>query len=57
VFRILKIFGVYDDDVVPQVVEGQQLNQEEVITPYVNAISQFRDQLKEKANEGPKEVL
>lgn len=57
VLRILKVFGVYDEDIFPAVAEGQQLSQEEVIAPYVNAISRFRDQLKEKANEGPKELM
>jgi hypothetical protein len=44
--------------VVPQIVEGAyQLNQEEVITPFMNVLTKFRDQIKEKAGEGPKELF
>ena len=57
VFKILKVFGVYDEDVVPLVSEGESLNREELITPFMNLLSKFRDQIKEKAGEGPKELF
>lgn len=57
VFRILKVFGVYDEDAFPLVTEGQTQDAEELIAPYVNAIAKFRDLIKEKANEGPKELM
>lgn len=53
-FKILKVFGVYDDDVVPQVEEGASAtgggNYEETIAPLMNVLSKFRDQIKEKAS-------
>lgn len=50
----MKAFGVYDEDVVPAVGEQAQLNYEEILTPLMNVLSKFRDQVKEKAGEGPK---
>ncbi len=57
IFKILKTFGVYDDDVFPSVSDGKEVNQEELIAPYVDAIVKFRDLIKEKSTEGPKEIL
>ena len=57
VFQTLKTFGVYEEDDMPAVSEGQSLNYEEVITPFMNALSKFRDQVKEKAGEGPKTLF
>jgi cysteinyl-tRNA synthetase len=33
------------------------VKKEDIVTPYVNAIARFRDQLKEKAGEGPKVIM
>lgn len=55
VFKILKVFGVYDEEVVPAVdgtTEGAGQSYEESITPLMNVLSKFRDQIKEKAGEG-----
>lgn len=61
VFKILKVFGVYDEDVVPSVeasAEGEgQKNYEEIIGPLMDVLSKFRDQIKEKGGEGPKELF
>lgn len=51
------MFGIYDEDVVPNVNEEESINREELITPFMNLISKFRDQIKEKAGEGPKELF
>jgi len=58
VFKILKVFGVYDEDVVPAVdsAEGQQ-SVEETIAPLMDILSRFRDLIKDKAGEGPKELF
>lgn len=57
VYYILKTFGVYDEDVFPPVVEEQQADAETVILPYVDVLARFRDAVKDKANEGGKELL
>ena len=49
VFKILKVFGVYDEDVVPQE-ESATGGLEETIAPLMNILSKFRDQVKEKAS-------
>lgn len=51
------MFGIYDEDVVPNVNEEESINREELITPFMNLISKFRDQIKEMAGEGPKELF
>jgi hypothetical protein len=44
--------------VVPQIVDGaSQLNSEEVITPFMNVLTKFRDQIKDKAGDGTKELF
>lgn len=42
IFKIMKVFGVYDEDVVPTIGEGVQSN-EEVITPFMDVLMKFRD--------------
>ena len=54
---MLKCFGVYEEEDMPAVGEDQHVNREEVIAPFVDALSKYRDQIKEKAIEGPKEVF
>lgn len=56
VFDTLKAFGVYESGDLPSVEagEGSGENVEDAITPVMNALSNFRDQIKRKANEGPK---
>ena len=45
VLRILKVFGLYEEDIFPSGGEDEEskLNEEEVITPLVNALVRFRD--------------
>jgi len=56
VFKILKVFGVYDEDVVPPVdgtdAQGAGQSYEETIAPLMNVLLKFRDQVKEKAGDG-----
>lgn len=54
IFKIMKCFGIYDDDVVPAIGEATTQNYGDIITPLMNALRKFRDDIKEKANEGPK---
>ena len=57
IFKTLSAFGVYDNGNLPKVeAEGEVgvENVEESITPVMNALSNFRDQVKRRANEGPK---
>ena len=59
VFDILKVFGVYDAGDLPTVLgntesgEAASESVEDAITPVMNALSNFRDQIKRRANEGP----
>lgn len=59
VFKILKVFGVYDEDVVPAVDNAQEgaASYEETIAPLMTVLSKFRDIIKDKAGEGPKELF
>ena len=57
ILKMMKVFGVYDEDVVPAVSEGDTLNREEIITPFLNVLTQFRDQVKDKATLGPKDLF
>jgi cysteinyl-tRNA synthetase len=53
ILKILKVFGVYDEDVVPgneEASAGQSV--EDTIAPLMNVLSKFRDQVKDKAGEG-----
>jgi cysteinyl-tRNA synthetase len=58
-FRILKVFGLYEEDIVPagNTSETTEASYEETIAPLMNALSKFRDIMKEKAGEGPKEIF
>ena len=51
--KVLKTFGVYDEDVIPAD-EGSQGGQsyEDTIAPLMNVLSKFRDTIKDKAGEG-----
>lgn len=57
-FKTLKAFGVYEEDDVPNLAsaDGQSTNVEEAITPLMNALSTYRDQIKSTADKGPKEI-
>lgn len=61
VFHIMKCFGVYEENDFPNIAgagdEGAQTSYEDTITPVVNALVKFRDQIKQNANEGPKSLL
>jgi hypothetical protein len=47
VFKILKVFGVYDEEVVPAgdegLASGTGQSYEDTITPLMNVLSKFRD--------------
>jgi hypothetical protein len=51
--------GIYEAGDIPsdQVEEGSGVNREETIAPVMNILSKFRDDVKAKANEGPKELF
>jgi cysteinyl-tRNA synthetase len=60
VFKILKVFGVYDEDVFPSQLKAvdesdshQAASYEEVIAPLMNVLSKFRDTIKAQADQGP----
>ena len=60
IFKTLSAFGVYESGSLPKVeAEGEAgvENVEESITPVMNALSNFRDQVKRRANEGPKAMF
>lgn len=59
VFKILKTFGIYDDDIVPLISTGDDSHAscEETIAPLMNVLSKFRDQMKENTDKGPKELF
>lgn len=56
VLKILKVFGIYDDDIVPSAGRGTEAtaaSQEEAIAPLMDILARARDQIKERAAEGP----
>ena len=63
VFKILKVFGIYDEDVFPSTqtadsdAKQSQESYEDIIAPLMNALSKFRDQVKATADQGPKELF
>jgi len=52
VFKVLSAFGVYESGDLPS--ESGSGNVEDAITPVMNALSNFRDQVKRRAPEGHK---
>jgi cysteinyl-tRNA synthetase len=60
VFHILKCFGLYDDGDFPAVVSGDAgagASHEDAITPLMNVLLKFRDDVKKNAGTGGKELL
>lgn len=65
VFYVLKCFGIYEEDELNEATVakgisqegGSALNKEEIIAPYIDVLAKYRDQVKETANDGPKEVF
>lgn len=59
VFSVLKSFGLYEEDDTPKedAAGASGANKEETITPYMNTLSNFRDQIKAVAGEGPKAIM
>ena len=51
VFKTLSAFGVYEMGDMPTL--GAQNNVEDAITPVMDALRDFRDQVKRRANDGP----
>ena len=54
VFKILKVFGIYDEDEFPsQLTAGEESKEgsyEDVIAPLMNVLSKFRDTIKAQAD-------
>lgn len=50
---MMKVFGVYEEDIGPSSTQGagSQVNLEDAIAPYVNALAQFRDKIKQAAEQ------
>lgn len=46
------MFGVYDDDIVPNSGDAGSASYEDAIAPLMDILSTFRDQIKERAGEG-----
>lgn len=57
VFHILKSFGLYGEDDTPSTVGEASQSREEILTPLMNALSEYRDKVKTAAKEGPKPVF
>lgn len=60
VFHIMKCFGIYEDGDFPAVGgagEEQGTSYEDTITPLMNALAKFRDQVKHNANDGGKTLF
>jgi cysteinyl-tRNA synthetase len=60
IFDILKCFGLYDEGDFPAVsgnAEGEGASYEEVITPLMNVLLKFRDDVKKNAGAGGKELF
>jgi cysteinyl-tRNA synthetase len=54
VLKVLKVFGLYEDDSVPATASGAEAaTQEEAIAPIMDMLAKARDQLKDRASEGP----
>ena len=55
---ILQSFGVIADPPIGYVAQkGDVVDEEQVITPYMNALSKFRDDIKGVASKGPKDIF
>ena len=57
VFFVLKSFGVYEEDDTPMLADGEGVDIETAITPLMNALAKFRDEVKKQANDGPKALF
>ena len=56
---MLKAFGVYEEDDVPNLgaSDGKGTNVEDTIAPLMNALSVYRDYVKQNADKGAKEIF
>jgi cysteinyl-tRNA synthetase len=58
VFDILMVFGIYEQGDFPSVTgAGQESGYEDIITPLMNVLSKYRDQVKNNADKGPKDLF
>jgi len=58
VFKTLRTFGIYDDGDMPELLGGDEgVNSEQAMTPVVDALAKFRDDIKNVAKEGPGAVF
>lgn len=61
VFHILKCFGIFEEGDFPSVVGAEggdgAASYEDTITPLMNVLRQFRDSVKNKAGDGPKDLF
>lgn len=55
--KMMKVFGLYEEDISTGEDKEMTGNLQDAIAPYVTAISQFRDLIKEKADLGPRELF
>jgi len=56
VFHIMKCFGIYEEGDYPAA-EGAEGSYEEIITPLMNALTKYRDQIKKNANTDAKTLF
>ena len=59
IFHTLRSFGVYEEEDMPTVMgaEGSGTNIEDAITPLMNALSKYRDSVKQNAGQDAKELF
>lgn len=57
IFGMMKTFGVYEESDFPQLGDESGQSYEQAITPIMNVLSRFRDQVKEKAPDGKQEIF
>ena len=58
IFKMLRVFGVYAEDDWPSLTSNDgAVNVEESMTPIVDALAEYRDQVKKVAKDGPAEVF
>jgi len=52
VFKILSVFGIYEEGDFPSVAGGNQgSSKEEIVAPYMNALRDYRDEIKKNAKD------
>ena len=59
IFNTLSAFGVYESGNLPsfEAEDAANVNVEDVITPVMNALADYRDEVKRRAKDGPKAMF